>query len=81
MSGRDLIAIAETGSGKTLAYLLPILKHIKSRKVTDKVHGPKGLIIVPTRELATQVFSNAKLFGSILDVKVVALYGGVDLKE
>lgn len=53
MSGRDLIAIAETGSGKTLAYLLPILKHIKSRKILDKVHGPKGLIIVPTRELAT----------------------------
>lgn len=53
MSGRDLIAIAETGSGKTLAYLLPILKHIKSRKRLEKIYGPKGLIIVPTRELAT----------------------------
>lgn len=53
MSGRDLIAIAETGSGKTLAYLLPILKHLRSRKIIDKIYGPKGIIIVPTRELAT----------------------------
>ena len=53
MSGRDLIAIAETGSGKTLAYLLPMLRHINSQKTLNKIKGPLGLVMVPTRELAT----------------------------
>ncbi len=53
MSGRDVIGIAETGSGKTLAYLLPLLRHILDQPPLQEGDGPIGLIMAPTRELAT----------------------------
>lgn len=53
MSGRDVIGIAETGSGKTLAYLLPMFRHITDQRPLAEGDGPIGLIMTPTRELAT----------------------------
>lgn len=79
MSGRDTIGIAETGSGKTLSYILPLLRHIKSQKPLKKSDGPIGLIIVPTRELASQVFSTCKYFGESIGVSSAAVYGGTSL--
>ncbi|KAJ3324225.1 DEAD (Asp-Glu-Ala-Asp) box polypeptide 52 [Boothiomyces sp. JEL0866] len=54
LHGRDLIACAPTGSGKTLAFLLPILHDLKA----PTKEGFRAVIISPTRELATQKFSN-----------------------
>lgn len=76
MSGRDMIGIAETGSGKTLAYVLPMLRHIKDQNPLKDGDGPIGVIMVPTRELASQVYSTVKLFGKIMDLNVAAVYGG-----
>lgn len=52
-SGRDLLVRARTGSGKTLAYCLPLLQKILQE---DHANGVRGVILVPTRELCTQVF-------------------------
>ena len=76
MSGRDCIGIAETGSGKTLAYVLPLIKHIKAQKPLREGDGPIGIIMVPTRELASQVYSTAKLLGKAVGLRVAAIYGG-----
>ena len=53
LAGRDVVGLAETGSGKTLAFLLPIVCRIQA---CTGLAGPAALVIVPTRELASQVF-------------------------
>jgi ATP-independent RNA helicase DbpA len=50
LSGRDLLAQAKTGSGKTLAFGIPLLQ-----KLNPSFYGVQGLVLCPTRELATQV--------------------------
>lgn len=54
LNGRDLLACAPTGSGKTLAFLIPLLQQIIEEK---NFSGVKGLIISPTKELATQIYN------------------------
>lgn len=80
MSGRDVIGVAKTGSGKTMAFLLPMFRHIKDQDpVRDD--GPIGLILTPTRELATQIFRDCKPFLSALDLRGVCAYGGPPIKD
>ena len=67
MSGADVCGIAQTGTGKTLAYLLPLLNQWKY----DKEKDPQILILVPTRELVTQVVET---------VKKIAVYLSLDVK-
>eukprot|EP00533_Pseudo-nitzschia_delicatissima_P007968 CAMPEP_0116087674 /NCGR_PEP_ID=MMETSP0327-20121206/5483_1 /TAXON_ID=44447 /ORGANISM="Pseudo-nitzschia delicatissima, Strain B596" /LENGTH=678 /DNA_ID=CAMNT_0003578745 /DNA_START=79 /DNA_END=2115 /DNA_ORIENTATION=- len=56
-SGRDLLVRAKTGSGKTLAYCLPLLQKIlRSSETTNHAPGVRAVILVPTRELCSQVF-------------------------
>lgn len=64
LSGRDLLGIAMTGSGKTLAYMLPGLVHINNQRPLSRGEGPIVLVLAPTRELAQQIQSVAKEFGS-----------------
>ncbi|KAL1880201.1 hypothetical protein VTK73DRAFT_6029 [Phialemonium thermophilum] len=56
LDGKDVLARAKTGSGKTAAYVLPLLHFILSRKKMDPTSFTSALILVPTRELADQVF-------------------------
>lgn len=53
MNGNDMIGIAETGSGKTLSFLLPAMIHIEGQPANTKGDGPLGLVLAPTRELAS----------------------------
>lgn len=76
LSGRDCIGVAETGSGKTLAYVIPMLRHIKAQSKLKEGDGPIGLVLVPTRELATQVYSTTRLFGRALGIRAAAIFGG-----
>ncbi|MHB8512619.1 MAG: DEAD/DEAH box helicase [Actinomycetota bacterium] len=74
IEGRDVLARSRTGSGKTLAFAVPIVE-----RLTHGRSGPHALILVPTRELASQV---AEAFRAIADVKrlnVATVYGGVGL--
>eukprot|EP00095_Tigriopus_kingsejongensis_P001571 snap_masked-scaffold907_size82601-processed-gene-0.19 protein:Tk01571 transcript:snap_masked-scaffold907_size82601-processed-gene-0.19-mRNA-1 annotation:"atp-dependent rna helicase ddx42-like" len=76
LSGRDVIGIAKTGSGKTAAFLWPMLVHIMDQPPLVRGDGPIGLILVPTRELALQIYTEAKKFGKVYDLNVVCAYGG-----
>lgn len=75
MSGRDMCGIAQTGTGKTLAYLLPCLRLWNFTK--DR--NPQVLIIVPTRELVVQVVETIKTISSYTSLRVVGVYGGVNI--
>lgn len=75
MSGRDICGIAQTGTGKTFAYLLPCLKLWKYSK--DK--APQILILVPTRELVTQVVENVNSLSKYISLVAIGVYGGVNI--
>lgn len=67
---KDLIVMSKTGSGKTGAFGIPILEMVK------RGNGiPKGLIVVPTRELAVQVASDLKKMAKYKKVRVAVVYG------
>lgn len=67
--GKDMVGIAQTGTGKTLAFGLPILQRLARYK-------GRCLILVPTRELASQVNDHLKIIAQKLDLKTVVLIGG-----
>lgn len=79
MSGRDVIGIAKTGSGKTLAFLLPLMRHILAQRDLAPGDGPIGLIMVPTRELATQIHDDIKEFRSATGIVSACIYGGGEM--
>jgi len=75
MSGNDMVGLAQTGTGKTLAFLLPLLKLLP---YSEQTH-PRALILVPTRELVTQVVGVAKELTSFQNVRIEGIYGGVNI--
>ncbi|XP_022664363.1 ATP-dependent RNA helicase DDX42-like isoform X2 [Varroa destructor] len=81
LSGRDIIGIAKTGSGKTLAFLLPLLVHLMDQDELKEGDGPIGLILAPTRELAMQIYTEAKKFAKVYNVSVACCFGGVSKWE
>ncbi|KAK3996840.1 P-loop containing nucleoside triphosphate hydrolase protein [Cladorrhinum sp. PSN332] len=81
MSGRDVIGVAKTGSGKTMAFLLPMLRHIKDQDPVSGDDGPIALIMTPTRELCTQIYSDLQPFIKALKLRAVAAYGGNAIKD
>lgn len=76
MAGRDVIAVAKTGSGKTLAFLLPLLRHIADQPPLREGDGPVGLVMAPARELAFQIFGEAKRLARPLGLRAACVYGG-----
>ncbi|XP_052186081.1 DEAD-box ATP-dependent RNA helicase 7 [Diospyros lotus] len=81
LDGSDLVGRARTGQGKTLAFVLPILESLtngptrESRK-TGYGRTPSVLVLLPTRELATQVFADFEGYGAALGLNSCCLYGG-----
>merc|ERR1712240_39034 len=80
LGGRDLMACAQTGSGKTAAFLLPIIHKLICSN-PDPGEGafsatPQALIITPTRELALQIYNEARKFAQGSTLKTVVSYGG-----
>jgi ATP-dependent RNA helicase DDX42 len=80
-SGHDLIGLAKTGSGKTLAYVWPMIIHILDQPQMSTEDGPIALILVPTRELANQIFLEVKKFAKLFAIRQVAIYGGAGKYE
>jgi ATP-dependent RNA helicase RhlE len=76
MSGKNTIGIAQTGTGKTLAYMLPILEQLKF----SKDYKPRVIILVPTRELVTQVVDQIELYSKYKNTRVLGVFGGVNIK-
>jgi len=76
LTGRDLLAGAQTGTGKTAAFVLPMLQTLHATRGP----GPRrvrGLVVVPTRELALQVEQSIRVYGAHRPVKSVAIFGGM----
>lgn len=74
ISGRDVVASAQTGTGKTASFSIPLLQRLSLRNQRGAV---RALVLVPTRELAIQVFDNIEKYGKHLSVRSVLVFGGV----
>ena len=81
MCGRDVIGVAKTGSGKTLAFLLPMIRHILDQPPRTVSEGPIAIIVAPARELAFQIYHEAKKFMKPLGLNVGCIYGGAGMSE
>ncbi|MGL6259024.1 DEAD/DEAH box helicase [Vibrio sp. WXL210] len=73
---KDVLAIARTGSGKTLAYGLPLLEQILAMPSQSQ-----ALILVPTRELATQIHDTLCMVARNSDIRPMCVLGGVDKEQ
>lgn len=83
MSGGNLVVAAATGSGKTLAYLLPVINSLKGQEQVEKglvrsAGRPRALVLVPTRELASQVLDVTKKLSHTAKVSSCGVFGGED---
>jgi superfamily II DNA/RNA helicase len=76
MAGRDVSGRAPTGSGKTLAFSLPIATHVER----GKPGRPRALILVPTRELASQVRDTLVPLAEQRQRRVMTIYGGTNIR-
>ncbi|XP_067013914.1 ATP-dependent RNA helicase DDX3X isoform X2 [Anabrus simplex] len=88
MGRRDLMACAQTGSGKTAAFLVPILNQMYERgpqrsnqQYSRRKLYPLGLVLAPTRELATQIYDEARKFAYRSRLRPCVVYGGASIGE
>ena len=78
LAGLDVCGKAKTGSGKTLAFGIPMIQNLHKNKSKNKL---RGLILVPTRELATQVREELEPLAESKEMKITAIYGGANIDE
>ncbi|CAD5187599.1 unnamed protein product [Musa acuminata subsp. malaccensis] len=81
LDGFDLVGRARTGQGKTLAFVLPILESLtngvhKASRKSGYGRPPSVLVLLPTRELANQVYSDFEVYGGTVGLSSCCLYGG-----
>src|SRR5687768_11275949 len=80
LTGRDLLAKAQTGTGKTAAFGLPMIDRLLVRGgAAAGMRKPRGLVLVPTRELALQVHKSLSTYGVPANLRVTAIFGGVSI--
>jgi superfamily II DNA/RNA helicase len=75
LAGRDVLGRGKTGSGKTLAFAIPLVARLAEHK--RKPNRPAGLVLAPTRELATQITATLTPLASAYGLKVTTIFGGV----
>ncbi len=73
IEGKDLVGIAQTGTGKTIAFCVPL--------VQSALRGKKGLVVLPTRELAAQINEVFRRVGSPLGIRTAVLIGGESIRN
>ena len=75
LAGRDVLGRGKTGSGKTLAFSIPLVSRLDPG---DRRPGrPTGLVLAPTRELATQIAATIEPLAGVRGLRVVTIFGGV----
>jgi superfamily II DNA/RNA helicase len=75
LEGRDVLGRGKTGSGKTIAFAIPLVTRLTGgRRVAGK---PRGLILLPTRELALQVARTVEPLAAAVGLRTVVIFGGV----
>ncbi len=74
LAGRDVLARSRTGSGKTLAFAVPMVERLH-----PSGKSPTGLILAPTRELASQVTEEFRAIADVRRLQIASVYGGVGI--
>jgi len=80
LAGRDVLGRGRTGSGKTLAFALPLAARLAATAPEGGRRGrgrPRGLVLAPTRELATQITATLEPLATAVGLKVTTIFGGV----
>jgi ATP-dependent RNA helicase RhlB len=77
LTGRDVAGQAQTGTGKTAAFLVTLLTRLLALSEEER-QFPSALIVTPTRELARQIYDEAKILARHTDLTMVQVVGGVD---
>lgn len=79
LSGRDVLGRGKTGSGKTLAFSIPMVSRLGTTLAggSRRAGRPLGLILAPTRELATQILATIEPLAAAYDLNAMTIFGGV----
>lgn len=77
LAGRDLLGRGRTGSGKTIAFALPLVARLAASSTKRMPGRPRGLVLAPTRELATQIAAAISPLAAAVGLRVTTVFGGV----
>ncbi|WP_231839480.1 DEAD/DEAH box helicase [Blastococcus saxobsidens] len=77
LAGRDVLGRGRTGSGKTLAFAIPLVARLAASGTRRQAKRPRALVLVPTRELANQVFAVVDPLARALGMSATTIFGGV----
>ncbi|CAH0131030.1 MULTISPECIES: DEAD/DEAH box helicase [unclassified Microbacterium] len=77
LAGRDLLGRGRTGSGKTIAFALPLVARLSASQKRTRPQHPRGLVLAPTRELATQIAATVAPLAEAAGLRVTTVFGGV----
>lgn len=77
LAGRDLLGRGRTGSGKTIAFALPLVARLSDAGRRSRPGHPRGLVLAPTRELATQIAATIAPLATAVGLRVTTVFGGV----
>src|SRR3712207_1543818 len=75
LAGRDVLGRGKTGSGKTLAFSIPLVSRLAGNR--RRPSQPSGLVLAPTRELATQITATLEPLAAAHNLRVTTIFGGV----
>ncbi len=83
LAGRDVLGRGKTGSGKTLAFAIPMVARLAASQTsgTRRARSPRGLILAPTRELATQITNVLEPLAQACGMRTTTIFGGVNQKR
>lgn len=77
LAGRDVLGRGKTGSGKTVAFSVPLVTRLAEAGVKRRPGRPTGLVLAPTRELATQIATQIEPLADVVGLRVTTVFGGV----
>jgi superfamily II DNA/RNA helicase len=77
LAGRDVLGRGRTGSGKTYAFLLPLVTRLSEQRAGRRAKRPRGLVLVPTRELAVQINTALAPLAAAMSLRTTTVFGGV----
>ncbi len=78
INGQDVLGCAQTGTGKTAAFALPMIHNLIQQELPQSGRRhPRGLILTPTRELATQIGVNINDYSTKTRLRTTTIFGGV----
>ncbi|KIN72830.1 putative ATP-dependent RNA helicase [Sulfitobacter guttiformis KCTC 32187] len=79
LNGRDVMGLAQTGTGKTAAFGIPLIAQMLQMEGRPNPKSVRGLVLAPTRELATQISVNLRSFAEGTAIKVAMVVGGQNI--